>query len=238
MSSYYTDFPEWMQIHTHILQLEQDGFVTRTFRRLDPERQHAILNAILEEAAEKGPTALSIKQVADRAGVSVGSLYTYFPNREGMLAFAIQVCVRVMTDAFDTFRPLLLSMPPRQALEAYLVGGVEWSSVVKGLVRLFARAAYHGDSELAETLVRPIATLLRDMVHDILAQAAEQGEIRQDVDIEATSRLVHALTVAAGDSQLLPYLNTYFQVVDEHLPPERMLESLLALVWEGIGTER
>ncbi|HSR29580.1 MAG TPA: TetR/AcrR family transcriptional regulator [Anaerolineae bacterium] len=231
------ELSDWTQIHTYILHLEQEGLVTRTFRRLDPERQQMILDAILDEAVEKGPTALNIKQVAERAGVSVGSLYTYFPNREGMLAFAIQVCVRIVTDAFDEFRPLLLAMPLREALAAYLVGGIEWSRMYTGLLRLFARAAYHGDPELADTLVRPIATVLRELVRDMLIQAGERGEIRQDVDLEATARLVHALTIAADDSQLLPYLNTYFQVVNERVAPERMVEALISLVLHGIGTE-
>jgi AcrR family transcriptional regulator len=230
------ELSDWAYIHTHILQLEEQGLVTRTFRRLDPERQRGILNAILDEAVEKGPTELNIKQVAERAGVSVGSLYTYFPNREGMLAFAVQVCVRIVTDAFDQFRPLLLGMPLRQALAAYLVGGIEWSRMYTGLLRLFARAAYHGDPELTETLVQPIATLLRQMIHDMLVQAVERGEIRQDVDLEATARLIHALTITVGDSQLLPYLNTYFQVSDNEVPPERSLEALVSLVMEGIGT--
>jgi AcrR family transcriptional regulator len=235
MSSYSIELSDWAQIHAFIFHLEQEGLVTRTFRRLDPERQQAILNAILDEATEKGPSALNIKQVAERAGVSVGSLYTYFSNREGMLAFAVQVCVRIVTDAFDEFRPYLLALPLDQALEAYLIGGVEWSHMYTGLLRLFARAAYHGDPELSEPLVRPIADLLRDMVHEMLTQAAERGEIRDDVDLEAAARLVHALTIVAGDSQLLPYLNTYFQVVGDDLPPQRMSEALLSLVVHGIG---
>ncbi len=35
------EISEWSQIHTHILQLEQEGLVTRTFRRLDPDRQES-----------------------------------------------------------------------------------------------------------------------------------------------------------------------------------------------------
>ncbi len=186
MSSEYVNLSEWTQIHTHILHLEQAGLVTRTFRRLDPERQQAILTAILDEAAEKGPAALNIKQVAERAGVSVGSLYTYFPNREGMLAFAVEVCVRFVTEQFDQFRPYLVALPLREALQAYLVGGVEWSRMYAGFLRLFARAAYHGDPELAESLVRPVATLLREMVTEMVAAAAERGELREDVDLEAT----------------------------------------------------
>jgi AcrR family transcriptional regulator len=232
------DLSEWTQIHTHILYLEQEGLVTRTFRRLDPDRLQAILTAILDEAIEKGPTALNIKQVAERAGVSVGSLYTYFPNREGMLAFAVELCVRFVTDAFAEYRPYLAALPLRDALKWYLIGGIEWSRAYTGLLGLFARAAYHGDPELAESLVRPVATLLRDMVRDMLAGAVERGEIRDDIDLEATVRIVHALTIAVGDSQLLPYLNTYFQVVDEGVPPERVMEALMALILRGIGVEK
>ena len=229
------ELSEWTLIHTQILHLEQAGLVTRTFRRLDSDRQQAILMAILDEASEKGPSAVNIKQVAERAGVSVGSLYTYFDNREGMLAFAVKVCSGFVADAFQQFRPFLLDLPLRDALSAYLVGGVEWSRMYRGMLRLFARAAYHGDPELAGSLVRPIADVLREMVRDMLVSAQERGEIRDDVDLEATTRVVHALTIAMGDSQLLPYLNTYFQVTGETMPAERTMTALLDLVLHGIG---
>ena len=238
MSSEYVNLTEWTQIYSHILHLEQAGLVTRTFRRLDPERQQLILTAILDEAAEKGPATLNIKQVAERAGVSVGSLYTYFPNREGMLAFAVEVCVRFVTEQFDQFRPYLVALPLCDALEAYLVGGLEWSRMYAGFLRLFARAAYHGDPELAESLVQPVATVLREMVTEMVAAAAERGELREGVDLEATARVIHALTIVAGDSQLLPYLNTYVQITDEAVPQERMLEALITLVASGIASEK
>ena len=231
------DFSDWTQVHAHILQLEQEGIVTRTFRRLDPARQQAVLTAILDEAVDKGPSQLNIKQVAERAGVSVGSLYTYFPNREGMLTFAVELCVRFVTDAFSQYRPYLSTMSLRDALVGYLAGGIEWSRTYANLLKLFARAAYHGDPELAEPFVRPIATLLREMVHDILTHAVERGEIRDDLDLEATARIVHALTIAVGDSQLLPYLNTYFQVSDEDISPERALEATISLILHGIGSD-
>jgi AcrR family transcriptional regulator len=228
---------EWMQVHTHVLQLEQEGIVTRTFRRLDPERQQAILMAILEEAAEKGPAALNIKLVAERAGVSVGSLYTYFPNRDGMLAFAAQVCVAFIRDSFNEFRPYLTAVPIREGLTGYLVGGVEWSTMYKGMLQFFARAAYHGDPELADSLVRPVSGLMCDLVREMLEKAVERGEVRPDIDLEATTRVVHALTLALGDAQLLPHLNVYFQVSDNDLPAERTLEAMVALLLDGMGTD-
>jgi AcrR family transcriptional regulator len=227
--------PDWIQIHTHILRLEGEGVVTRTFRRLDGDRQEAILLAILDEAYEKGPTKINIKTVAAKAGVSVGSLYTYFPNREGLLNFAVDLCVHIMTDSLESFRPFLVALSFREALKAYLMGGIEWSQAYAGLLRLFARAAYFGDPELAEPLVRPIANLLRSIVHEILTNAIERGEVSPDIDLEATARLLHALTIAVGDAQLMPYLNTYLQVVDDEMSPDRTYEALVNLVLNGIG---
>jgi TetR/AcrR family transcriptional regulator len=229
---------DWTQIHTHILELERKGLVTRTFRRLDPDRQQAILGAILDEAVEKGPASLGVKQVAARAGVSVGSLYQYFGNRDGLLAFAVELCTRWTADAFDGYRPVLAAMPLREALAAYLLGGIEWSQMQVGLVQFFARAAYHGDPELAESVVRPVAEVMRETVREILAQAAARGEVRAGVDLEAAARVVNVLLIAVGDSQLLPYLNTYFQVMDQEMSPERILEATLALILQGIGPEK
>ena len=226
---------DWSQIHSHILQLEQEGLVTRTFRRLDPERQQIILGAILDEAVERGPTSLNIKKVAERANISVGSLYTYFGSRDGLLAFTVELSSRFIQDMFATFRPMLAAMPIRKALTAYLEGGVAWSQTQMGLLQFFMRAAYHGESDLQENIVRPIAITMRETVYEILRQAVVRGEIRDDVDIEATTRIINALMIAVGDSQLLPYLNTYFQVYDEEMPPEKITEAMLTLILKGIS---
>lgn len=228
---------DWAKIQAHILQLEQEGLVTRTFRRLDPERQQAIISAIVDEAIEKGPTAINIKRVAKRAGVSVGSLYTYFPNRDKMLDFVVEMSVRFVSDEFSSFRPYFLEPPLREALAIYLTGGVEWSKTQIQMVQFFARAAYHCDSNLSDRLVRPIATIMRETLHDILKQAVARGEIQSDIDLEATARVIHALTVAVGDSQLLPYLNAYFQTNDEDMPSERMTDALIDLILHGIAKE-
>jgi len=235
MSSYSYDIGDWTNFQPYLLQLEQEGKLTRTFRRLDPQRQQAVLNAILDEAAEKGPAALNIKEVARRARVSVGSLYQYFPSRDGLLDFAIELCVRFSSGIFQEYRPVLAAMPLEEALNAYLLGALEWGRTAAGLVRFFGRAAYQGDPVLAERVVRPVATQMRETVQEMLAQAAQRGEIRPDVDGEAAARLVNALFIAIGDSQLLPYLNTYFQVSDESLSPERVNTALVKFILRGIG---
>jgi len=228
-------FADWTNFQSYIQQLEGEGRVTRTFRRLDSVRQQAVINAILEEATEKGPASLNIKEIARRADISVGSLYQYFPNREGLLDFAIELCVRYMTNMFDMSRPYLTAMPFHEALSAYLTVGLEWGKIETGLVRFLGRAAYQGDPSLAGRLVRPVAEAMRKITFEMLEGAVQRGEIRPEVDLESASRLVNGLMIVVGDSQMLPYLNTYFQITDEQVSQEHILETLVPFILKALS---
>jgi AcrR family transcriptional regulator len=215
--------------------LEKEGRVSRTFRRLDPERQLAVIDAIVAEAVEKEPGRLGIKGVARRAGVSVGSLYQYFPDRDGILGFAVEICVQTLVALFDESRPYLLAMPLREALAAYLTYGIEWSRSQDGFLRFFGRAAYSGDSSLTESLVRPIAEKMRSLVAELLEAAAARGEIRGDLDREASARVVNALLVAIGDAALFPHINAYLRLMDRSVSSDRIVAAAVDVAMRGVG---
>jgi len=226
---------EWVSIDSLIQELAREGRVTRTFRHLDPERQYAVVNAILAEAAARGPTEINIKEVARRAGVSVGSLYQYFGNRDGLLGFAVALSVGYTVGLFEQFGPELAALPLRDALHTYLMGGLEWGETEQGLVRFLCRAAYQGESELTASVVRPVADVMLNVVREMLRQAAERGEIDRDRDLEAAARVVNVMLIAVGDSQLLPYLNQYTRVSDDGVALDRVIDSMLSIIVDGLG---
>jgi len=210
--------------------LRERGIITGTFIQLDPSRREGVVNGILEESALKGPTQINIKEVARRAGVSIGSLYQYFNHRQGLLDFAIEIITRQMVASLTYFKPYMTELPLREALSAYLQGGFEMAKEYQGYIHYFMRAAYQGDPVFTERVVRPIAVIMLDITRDILAAAQLRGEVRQDIDFEATARLINTLIIAVYDAQFLPYLNTYYQLVDEDVLPERIIDNLLVLI--------
>ncbi len=213
-----------------LADLQKSCIITTTFFRLEPSRRESIVNSILEEAALKGPALINIKEVARRAGVSVGSLYQYFNHRQGLIDFAIEITTRQMVAAFTHFKPYLTGMPLFDALRAYLRGADEMDKEYQGYIRYFTRAAYQGEPALTERIVRPIAQVMLDMTRSILIAAQSRGEIRTDIDLEAMARLVNSLVIAVYDAQLLPHLNTYYQLTDENMARERILDNLMAFI--------
>jgi AcrR family transcriptional regulator len=218
-----------------ILLLEERGVVTRTFRRLDPERQRAVIEAIFAEAAQHGPYAMQVRQVARRAGVSVGSLYQYFPNREGMLDFAVDATAGFLVESLDAWVPAMSDLPLRQGLEAYLDAGTEWTAANAGLLGFFASTAYSGSAEHADRLVNPVARSMRALLHALLKGAQSRGELRRGLDVDTATRLVMTLTTAVADAELIPHLNRYYLLHDADHPPAGMRGAAVDFLLHAIG---
>ena len=58
----------------------------RARTRAGGEITRAVLHAARDILEAEGPEALSTNRIAERAGVSVGSLYQYFPNKDAIIA--------------------------------------------------------------------------------------------------------------------------------------------------------
>src|SRR5512136_1975960 len=71
-------------------------------------RSKAMYDAILEATAhllsEKGYAATTTNHIAERAGISIGSLYQYFPNKE---AIAVVLLQRHIVSGMDYMNPLI-----------------------------------------------------------------------------------------------------------------------------------
>lgn len=96
-----------------------------------------ILQASARVLVEKGFAQMTTNAVAERAGVSVGSLYQYFPNKESLIVALHERHARQMVVSLD----VILSNPLRADL------GVEVARLVRAAV-----AAHQDDPALHRLL--------------------------------------------------------------------------------------
>jgi len=105
-------------------------------KRPRQQRSKRMVESILAAAAkiliEDGYESLSTGQVAKRAGVSIGSLYQYFPNKEAIIAELVRKLTIDATTAVSANMDGLADRPLEEAVRAML-------TMVVGLVE------QHGD---------------------------------------------------------------------------------------------
>jgi AcrR family transcriptional regulator len=120
-------------------------------------RSEATVDAIFEAAIQvltaTGVERLSTTRVAERAGVSVGSLYQYYPNKHALLAAVLQRHLNDVADAIEQVCAQLLHRPLAEVAPA-LVGCYVDVKLVRADVSkaLYALAEQHDGAQIIEAI--------------------------------------------------------------------------------------
>ena len=171
-----------------------------TFHNLPDDKRDRVIDAAITTFGATPYPRATLDEVAERAGVSKGSLYQYFEGKSDLYAYLLTEVVPQRKLAF-----LAASAPPEGAgvwevLEAALVAGVRFAAAEPRLMQLGVR--FMRDHEV-EPALAPIArqhrVAGRAWLRDRLSQAAERGEIRAEVDV---SMLAELLVYALGEGAI------------------------------------
>ena len=115
-----------------------------------------------------------VREVADRAGVGVGTVYRHFPTRADLIAAVFRHEVDACADAAPV---LAAEHRPADALRRWVERYVEFIRAKRGL-----GAALHSGTPAYAALSAYFAQRLRPALDGLLRSAAAAGAIRDDVD--------------------------------------------------------
>ena len=137
-----------------------------------------------EVVAEQGAEA-SMREVARRAGVGIGTLYRHFPTREALLEALLRESFDALTAKAAQFEA---SASSGNALVSWLGEMVALTHSHRGVIAAMTAAIAEPDSALHASCVS-----MRASGAQLLARAQADGEARTDIDGTDLLALVSAL---------------------------------------------
>jgi len=157
--------------------------------RADARRNaEALLDAAKAVFASSGVDAPA-KQIADTAGVGVGTLYRHFPRRSDLVVAVFQREVDACADAAAT---LAAENLPGAALEKWLYRLTEFVATKRGLA-----AALHSGDPAFDDLPAHFMARFGPALENLLQAAAASGEIKTAIGADelmyAVAKLCHPL---------------------------------------------
>lgn len=164
---------------------------TETIETHRREVRDAILETTAAVVAEHGLLAVTMSQIAEETGIGRATLYKYFPDVEAILLAWHDRQLAAHLDHLNAVRDRTASAGGR--LEAVLEAYAMMTRHARGPHERGLNDLLHGDArmELAHQQ-------LHDMIRDLIAAAAEAGEVRSDLPPdELASYCISALTAAS-----------------------------------------
>jgi AcrR family transcriptional regulator len=167
------------------------------WRRLPEERPKQILDAALAVFAERGLAAARLEDIAKRAGVSKGTIYLYFANKEELFRGVVRDTVIAFIERGEA-RFAAERDDPIRALDVWMEGHWTWirSEVFPAMHRL-ANSELRDFPDLYEFYATEVVGRAQRLVCEILERGMETGVFRR-MDALVAARMLSALFVTHG----------------------------------------
>jgi AcrR family transcriptional regulator len=180
------------------------------------DRRAEILDAAERCFARSGFHRASMQDICGEAAMSPGNLYRYFPSKEALIA---GICERNRADAVASFALVDEAPDFFQGLAGlarhHLVDRSD--DEVALCAEIMAESRRHPD---IAKLYQGIEHDIKDRIAGMLKRAAERGEIRRDIDMDAAASVLMVL----GDGM------SWRRSVDPSFNPEQVLPLVLNMV--------
>lgn len=151
------------------------------------ENRRVIIRSAVEIMSEKGFKSSTMRQIAKAAGVGDATIYNYFATKEAILFGYYEDhmvgCIQALKD-LENFHTFTLQEQLQTLFETSLDHYLADREFVAETFRL---VLLRGSRDLAR--VKPIRTAFLSAVNDMLAAAAEVGEIPEPVFQDLTCQL-------------------------------------------------
>ena len=162
-------------------------------RRADALRN---IDTLLQSAASVFATSgvdAPVRQIADQAGVGVGTVYRHFPQRADLIAAVFRREIDACADA----APILAAEhAPFDALARWMQRYAAFVATKRGL----ANALHSGDPAY-DALPAHFDQRLRPALRTLLEAAAAAGEVRADIEPDDLLSAVASLCMSTRDDR-------------------------------------
>jgi AcrR family transcriptional regulator len=154
-------------------------------QRSDAQRNVAALVEAAKTVFASSGVDAPAKEITDRAGVGVGTLYRHFPRRSDLIVAVLQ---HEIDDCIEAAAELGTTLGPWEALMAWIERFTDFVGTKRGLA-----SALHSGDPAYDDLPQHLLDRLEPALQALLARAVDGGYARDDVrarDILTTIALI------------------------------------------------
>lgn len=151
------------------------------------ERRAVIVDTVIELAGEQNPSDITTAAIAKRMGLTQGSLFRHFPNKEAILQAVMEWVAKQLISRVE--KVVLAAPSPLAALEAMFMAHVEFVVKHPGVPRMLFGELQHAEETAPKRIVQIFISRYGKRLHQLIEQGKTCGELDAQLDAEASAML-------------------------------------------------
>ncbi|MFZ5452718.1 MAG: TetR/AcrR family transcriptional regulator [Thermodesulfobacteriota bacterium] len=207
-----------------------------TFSHLPADKQERVLDAALTEFADQGYHQASLNRLVARAGIAKGSLYQYFPNKEGIFRYLFQIALKSVRQTLVEVKETTRDENFFLRLEKSLQAGVRFLKKHPRIFSLYLKIQFDRQMPFRDEFLAAVRRHAGEYFGSLLRRAKDRGELRPGISASAALFLLDAVFDRFLQAVAVPYLDVTLNL---HQAPEetinRRIRELINLLQEGLA---
>jgi len=207
-----------------------------TFWHLPADKQERVLNAALTEFADQGYHQASLNRLVAQAGIAKGSLYQYFPNKEGIFRHIFQLALNLVRQTLVEVKETTQNEDLFTRLEKSLQAGVRFLQKHPRIYSLYLKIQFDRQMPFREEFLAAVRRHAGEYFGSLITRARARGELRPGISEAAARFLLDAVFDRFLQAAAVPALDVTLNL---HQAPEetihRRIRELINLLRDGLA---
>lgn len=168
-------------------------FYKDTFTKISEEKKDIVFTVAIAEFAAMGYNATNINTIAQKAKISIGSLYSYFESKEDLFLAMAEKGYELLNKALAELHPEEGTV--FEVIERLLHIAFAYAEKHTDFCRIYLDLSTEGLSHLSERLTENVETSYVHVYKKLLAAAKAKGEVRPDLDVDMAAFFLDNIVV-------------------------------------------
>jgi TetR/AcrR family transcriptional regulator, fatty acid metabolism regulator protein len=191
----------------------------------DPTKQDLIRDAAIRVFARKGFHATRAEEIAEEAGIAVGTIYNYFESKAQIL---LSVFEREFDEEVGLYESLTKSgMSVQERFREILRAHFARLAESRDLAMVLVRERYNGSGEIGEAMAKMQRKML-DKIEKLLQDGVDEGWLRA-CNVRIVAPALFAVVESISEVAMI-YPESQQKAFLARAP-----EELASLIWSGLA---
>lgn len=152
------------------------------FLRLKEPKREKILEGAVEEFSRYGFRQASLNRLAQSLGISKGSLFQYFGNKEGLFLYIFDHAVSLVRKRLSQVKQDTTEKDFYEKIHQSLMAGVDFIRRHPRIYRIYLKMLFQEDFPLRHELLQRVRFFSAEYLRPIVLNGMARGEVRSDMD--------------------------------------------------------